>query len=80
MPIGENLEQFQILENKIESLIQIINSLKTEKTQLLTRLNNQEEKIDELTKEIEKLRAAGETAKEKTMSLLQKIEQIEITA
>ena len=80
MPIGENLEQFQLLENKIESLIQIINSLKTEKTQLLTKLNNQEEKIDQLTKEIEQLRAAGETAKQKTMSLLQKIEQIEITA
>lgn len=80
MPIGENLEQFQVLENKIESLIQIINSLKTEKTQLLTKLNNQEEKIDELTKEIEQLREAGETAKQKTMSLLQKIEQIEITA
>jgi uncharacterized protein (UPF0305 family) len=79
MPIGENLEQFQILENKIESLIQIINSLKTEKTQLLTRLNNQEEKIDELTKEIEQLREAGETAKQKTMSLLQKIEQIEVS-
>ena len=80
MQNGENLEQFQLLENKIESLIQIISSLKTEKTQLLTRLNNQEEKIDELTKEIEQLRQAGETAKQKTMSLLQKIEQIEITA
>ena len=79
MELVEDMEQFKLLEEKIESLIQIIHSLREEKTQCLTRINSQEKRIEELSGEIEKLHEARDTAKERIISLLQNIEQIEIS-
>ena len=79
MELVKDMEQFNLLEEKIDSLIQIIQSLKEEKTQYLSRIDSQEKRIEELSGEIEKLHEARDTAKEKIISLLQKIEQIEIS-
>ena len=52
----DELEQFGLLEQKIESLISFANSLKQEKINLEKRVQGQGEKIGSLTKQIEMLK------------------------
>jgi chromosome segregation ATPase len=75
---GEEIEQFQVLEEKIERLIQYVASIQREKEDLKERIRGQEEKIGVLTGEVEKLRENRDKAKQKIASLLEKIEQLGI--
>jgi chromosome segregation ATPase len=75
----EELDQFQVLEAKVDSLIKFTVSLKKEKESLLEKLHIQEEKIADITSELETLKGSRDKAKQRVLSLLEKLEQIEIT-
>jgi len=67
-------EQFALLEQKIESLISLANSLKEEKINLEKKIQGQGEKIDSLTNQIEILRADRGLVRKRIATLLEKIE------
>ena len=75
----EEMDQFQILEAKVDSLIKFTQSLKKEKESLLEKLHIQEEKIADLISELDHLKGSRDKAKQRVLSLLEKLEQIEIT-
>ena len=72
----DEIDQFQLLEEKIESLIEKTMALKSERDILEEKLRVEEEKVVSLTAEIEKFRSGRNDAKEKIMSLLEKMEQV----
>jgi len=76
--MGEEIDQFQLLEKKVDSLIKLITSLKREKEPLVKKINIQEEKIADLTKEVEHLKGIRYKAKQSIVSLLEKIKQLEV--
>jgi chromosome segregation ATPase len=76
----EEMDQFQVLEAKVDSLIKFDNSLKKEKESMLEKLHIQEGKIADLTSELENLKGSRDKAKQRVLSLLEKLEQIEITS
>lgn len=75
----EETDQFQVLEAKVDSLIKFTHSLKKEKESLVEKLHFQEEKIADLKSELETLKGSRDKAKQRVLSLLEKLEQIEIT-
>jgi predicted nuclease with TOPRIM domain len=75
--VGE-IDQFQLLERKIESLIERISTLKREKDSLGEKVHIQEEKLADLNSQIGELKAGRDKAKQKVISLLEKIEQVDI--
>ena len=78
MERGVEVDQFQLLEEKVDSLIRLMGSYKKEKESLFEKINIQEEKIADLTGELNHLKAARDMAKKRIVSLLEKIEQIEM--
>ena len=72
----EGVDQFQLLEDKIDNLIEMIKSLKSEKESFAEKFQIQEEKLADLTKEVEGLKAGRDKAKQRILSLLEKMEQI----
>ena len=78
MNTGGDIDQFQALEQKIDSLIEMITTLKKEKEAFSEKFFIQEEKLADLSKQIEGLKAGRDNAKQKIISLLEKIEQVEI--
>jgi FtsZ-binding cell division protein ZapB len=69
------LEQFGLLEEKIESLISIVSSFKEEKIDLEKNVQSQEKKIGLLTDEIETLKADRGLIRKRVATLLEKIEE-----
>jgi hypothetical protein len=74
----EEIDQFQLLEQKIDSLIEVVKALKQEKAVLAEKVQIQEEKLADLSEQLESLRAARDNARQRIVSLLEKIEQIEV--
>ncbi len=72
----EEVDQFQLLEEKVDRLIEKAVALRSEKEALEERLRAEEEKVSDLNRQIEKLRSGRNDAKEKIMSLLEKMEQV----
>jgi FtsZ-binding cell division protein ZapB len=77
---SEEIDQFQMLEDKVDSLIKMVTAMKRERESLLEKIHIQEEKITNLAGEAEALKATRDKAKQKILSLLEKMEQIEIKA
>ncbi len=69
------LEQFQLLERKIDTLLELVNSLKKENAALAGKAQAQEEKLAELSGQVLTLKAGRDKAGQQIMSLLQRIEQ-----
>ena len=78
MEKGEEVDQFKLLEEKIDTLIQFISSLKKERESLIEKTHIQEEKIADLKGEVEQLKAAKDKAKQRIIFLLEKMEQLDI--
>ncbi len=78
MGTAEDMDQFQLLEEKIDSLIQYIATLKKENESLAEKLHIQEEKLTNLTQELEQLKAARGKVKQRVVTLLERIEQADI--
>lgn len=74
----EEIDQFQLLEQKIDSLIEVVKALKQEKAALAEKVQIQEEKLADLSEQLDSLRAARDNARQRIVSLLEKIEQIEV--
>ena len=77
MNTGEDIDQFQLLEEKIDSLIELISTLKRERESFGEKLRIQEEKVADLTRQIEGLRSGRDSARQRIVSLLEKIERAE---
>ena len=71
----DELNQFGLLEQRIESIISLVSSLKGEKVSLEGKLQSQEEKIDSLIDEIEMLKTDKDLIRKRIASLLEKIEE-----
>jgi FtsZ-binding cell division protein ZapB len=76
---GDEKDQFEILEAKVDSLIRFADLLKKERESLLEKVQIQEEKIANLNADMENLKAARDNAKQRIFSLLEKLDQIDIT-
>ncbi len=70
------VDQFQVLEERVDGLIEKMMALKAEKEALEEKVGIEEAKVSELTIEIEKLRSVRSDAKQKIMSLLEKMEHV----
>jgi chromosome segregation ATPase len=75
----EEMDQFQVLEAKVDSLIKFTHSLKKERESLLEKLHIQEGKIADMNSELETLKGSRDKAKQRVISLLEKLEPIEVT-
>jgi septal ring factor EnvC (AmiA/AmiB activator) len=73
---GDENDQFQILEQKIDSLIKYVGSVKRGREELAEKIHIQEEKIAALSGELARLRSNRDKAKQKIISLLERIEQL----
>ena len=78
MERGEEIDQFQLLEEKVDSLIQFITALKKEKESLVEKTQIQEGEIADLIGQMDHLKASRDKAKQRVVSLLEKIEQLDI--
>jgi len=72
------LNHFQLLEERVDSLIQFTEAFKKEKESSIERFRIQEEKIADLKGDIELLLRARDRAKQMISSLLTKIEKLEL--
>jgi FtsZ-binding cell division protein ZapB len=78
MDIGEAVDQFKILEDKIDKLIDYIAALKKEKEALADKNQSQEERLADLTDQLENSRTATDGVKQRIAALLEKMGQIDI--
>lgn len=69
-------DQFDILEQKIDSLIGVLTALKKEKEALVEKTQIQEEKLADLGVQVEELKRGTDKAKQRIIALLEKLEQI----
>ena len=72
------LNHFQLLEKRVDSLIQFIEAFKKEKESSIERFRIQDEKIADLKSDKELLLRARDRAKQMISSLLTKIEKLEL--
>lgn len=78
MEKGEELDQFQLLEEKLDTLIGYVEKLRKEKDALSEKVQIQDGKISDLTEEIETLRSVRDQAKQRIITLLEKIELVKV--
>lgn len=78
MERDEGLDQFQLLEEKVDSLIQFIEAFKKEKESSVEMIRVQEERIAGLKGDIKYLKGARDRAKQMISSLLAKIEKLDL--
>lgn len=78
MNTGEDIDQFQLLEDKIDSLIELITTLRKEKDSFAEKIQIQEKKLADLAEKFENLKTARDKAKQRIIFLLEKLEQIDI--
>ena len=78
MDTGGETDQFQLLEEKIDNLIEFITVLKREKESIAEKTQIQEGKIADLKRRLESLKAGRDSARQRIVSLLEKIENIGI--
>ncbi len=72
------IDQFQLLEEKIDSLIELITELKKEKELLAEKVRVQDEKVADLTEQVEGLKTTRDRAKQRIVSMLEKIKQVDV--
>ena len=74
----DDLEQFSILEQKVESLISLVSSLKEEKIDLEKKVQGQGERISSFANEIDTLKADKDLVRKRIVTLLEKIEKFNL--
>jgi uncharacterized coiled-coil DUF342 family protein len=70
------IDQFDVLEQRIDSLIESMTTLKKDNAALTDKALIQEEKLSDLGAQVEKLKDARDKAKQRIIGLLEKLEQI----
>ena len=71
----DQLNQFGLLEEKIELLISLVGSLNEEKADLERNIHSQEKKLGSLTKEIETLGVDRDAIRKRITTLLEKMNE-----
>ena len=71
----DQLNQFGLLEEKIESLISLVGSLNEEKADLERNMHSREKKLGSLTKEIETLGVDRDAIRKRITTLLEKMNE-----
>ena len=72
------IDNFALLEERINALIDLVGSLRKDKDALAEKIQDQEVKITDLNREVEQLKAVRENARARVVSLLEKIEGLDI--
>lgn len=78
METPEEMDQFQLLEDKVDSLIKYVASVKKDNESRDEKLHIQEEKITDLAEEVKHLKAARAKVKQRIITLLERIEQVDL--
>ena len=78
MEIVEEIDQFELLEKKIDALISLVKSLTQERDSLAEKAQILEGKVSDVMGEVDSLRTARDSARQRIVSLLEKIEQLDI--
>ena len=78
MTMGEEMDQFQLLEQKIDGLLELVGTLRKEKAALAEKAQIQEERLRDLAEEVESMKTARDKARQRILTLLDKIEKVEI--
>ena len=76
MGLAAEMDQFFMLEEKVDVLVKAINALTQERDSLRQKFQAQQEKMAQAIREIEELKSAREDAKQRIASLLDKIEKV----
>jgi len=71
-------DQFQLLEDKIDDLIVLIEELRKENGELREKTQVQGKEISALTQQVEDMNTTRDKAKERVISLLEKIKQVDV--
>lgn len=71
-------DYFNILEEKVESLIDNIKSMKEEKESYIKKIQDQESRIDDLNKELGRLKEVQDQAKDRIGSILERIDKLAV--
>lgn len=74
----EEIEQFELLEQRVETLISALGSLNEKKMMLERTARTQEEELGTLRSEIDTLRADRDVVQKRIASLLEKIAECEV--
>ena len=74
----DELNQFGLLEEKIDSLISLVGSLSEKKGDLERNLYSQEKKLSSLTKEVEAFETDRDAIRQRITILLKKINEFEV--
>jgi len=73
-----DVDQFQLLEEKIDSLIALITDLRKEKELLAEQVQIQEMELADLTAQVGNLNTSRDGVKQRIVALLEKINQIDV--
>ncbi len=73
-----DVDQFQLLEEKIDSLIALITDLRKEKELLAEQVQIQEMEVADLTAQVGNLNTSRDGVKQRIVALLEKINQIDV--
>jgi FtsZ-binding cell division protein ZapB len=73
----KEIEQFVLLEQKVESLISAVSSLNEQKLVLERKLRTQQEDLGTLRREIDTLKADRDVVQKRIASLLERITECE---
>jgi uncharacterized coiled-coil DUF342 family protein len=74
----EEIEQFELLEQRVETLISALGSLNEQKMMLERKARIQEEELGTLRSKIDTLRADRDVIQTRIASLLEKIAECEV--
>ena len=72
----EEIEQFDLLEQKIESLISVVGTLTEQRIALERKVKGQQAELDSVRNEIEMLKADRELVQKRIANLLDKIANV----
>jgi len=76
MSAADEMDQFQVLEDKIDALIELVGALRREKESLAEKAQIQEERLADLNGQLDSLRRAKDQARQRIVQLLEKIENV----
>jgi FtsZ-binding cell division protein ZapB len=78
MTTEDQTDQFQLLEDRVDALIRLVETLRSEKAGLSDQVSAQEKLVSDLSVEVEQLREASGEARRRIAALLDKIERLEL--
>jgi len=72
------LDQFDLLEKKVDAIISLVISLKEDKLALERKIKAQEEKMDSIVDDIKNLQTKRELAQNRLVQLLEKLDKLKL--